>query len=91
MGLAFSEKKIFKGFPIIRLSCLQCYSVLSTIAHVLRKMSFEILASRFLMPYLSQTFESYQRVRIYAYSVNDLGLKKFVLKYGIYGHFTVCR
>ena len=36
------------------------------------------------MPYLSHTFESYQRVRIYTYSVNDLGLKKFVQKYGIY-------
>ena len=43
------------------------------------------------MPYLSQIFESYQRVRIYTYSVNDLGLKKFVQKYGIYGDFTVCR
>ena len=29
------------------------------------------------MPYLSQTFESYQRVKIYTYSVNDLGLKTF--------------
>ena len=29
------------------------------------------------MPYLLQTFESYQSVKIYAYSVNDLGLKKF--------------
>ena len=29
------------------------------------------------MPYLSQTFESYQRVKIYTYSVNDLGLKRF--------------
>ena len=28
------------------------------------------------MPYLSQTFESYQRVRICAYSVNDPALKK---------------
>ena len=41
------------------------------------------------MPYLSQTFESYQRVRVYIYSVNDFGLKKFVHKYGIHGHFTV--
>ena len=40
------------------------------------------------MPYLSHTFEPYQRVRIYTYSVNDLGLKKFVQKYGINGHFT---
>ena len=32
------------------------------------------------MPYLSQTFESYQRVRIYTCSVNDPGLKKFVHK-----------
>ena len=29
------------------------------------------------MPYLSQTFESYQRVKLYTYSVNDLGLKIF--------------
>ena len=29
------------------------------------------------MPYLSQTFESYQRVKIYTYSVNNLGLKIF--------------
>ena len=29
------------------------------------------------MPFLSQTFESYQRVEIYTYSVNDLGLKNF--------------
>ena len=55
------------------ISSLQCYSVLSTIAQVLRKMSLKILASCFLMPYLSQTFESYMRVRIYTYSVNDLG------------------
>ena len=31
------------------------------------------------MSYLSQTLESYQRVKMYAYSVNDLGLKKFLL------------
>ena len=30
------------------------------------------------MPYLSQTFESYQRVEMYTYSVNDLGLKKYL-------------
>ena len=29
------------------------------------------------MLYLSQAFESFQRVRIYTYSVNDLGLKNF--------------
>ena len=29
------------------------------------------------MPYISQTFKSYQRVKIYTYSVNDLGLKLF--------------
>ena len=29
------------------------------------------------MLYLSQTFESYQRVKIYTCRVNDLGLKKF--------------
>ena len=59
-------------------SSLQCYSVLSTIAQVLRKMSLKILAYWFLMPYLSQTFESYQRVKMYTYSVNDLGLKEFL-------------
>ena len=29
------------------------------------------------MPYLSQTFESYQRVQIYTYCVNSLGLNFF--------------
>ena len=29
------------------------------------------------MPYLSQTLESYQRAKMYTYSVNDLSLKKF--------------
>ena len=29
------------------------------------------------MPHLSQTFESYQMVKIYTNSVNDLGLKNF--------------
>ena len=56
---------------------LQCYSVLSTIAQVLRKINLKILVSCFWMPHLSQNFESYQRVKIYAYSVNDLGLKNF--------------
>ena len=27
---------------------------------------------------------------MYTYSVNDLGLKKFLQLYGINGHFTVC-
>ena len=40
-------------------------------------MSLKILASLFLMPHLSQTFESYLRLKIYTYSVNELGLKKF--------------
>ena len=57
-------------------SSLQCYGVLSTIAQVLRKMSLKILASGFLMPHLSQTFDSYQSVKIYTYNVNNLGLKK---------------
>ena len=48
------------------------------IAQVLRKMSLKLLASIFLMNHLSQTFESYERVKIYTYSVNDLGLKKFL-------------
>ena len=39
------------------------------------------------MPYLSQTFDSYQRVKIYTYSVNDFGSKKCLQLYGIYGHF----
>ena len=71
----------------IVISSLQCYSVLSTIAQVLRKLSLKILASVFLMPYLSQTFESYKRVKIYTYSVNGFGLKKFLQLYGIYEHF----
>ena len=29
------------------------------------------------MPHLSQPFETYQGVKLYTYSVNDLGLKKF--------------
>ena len=29
------------------------------------------------MPHLSQTFESYQRVKLYTHSVNNLGLKIF--------------
>ena len=53
------------------------YCVLSTIAQVLRKMNMKILAFLFFMPHLSQTFESYQRVEICTYSVNDLGLKKY--------------
>ena len=65
-------------FSFFSNSSLQCYSVLSTIAQVLRKMSLKILASWFLMPYLSQTFESHQRVKMSTYSVNDLGLKKFL-------------
>ena len=55
------------------------------------KNEFENFCMLILMPYLSRTFESYQRVKIYTYSVNDLGLKKFLQLYGIYGHFTVCR
>ena len=30
------------------------------------------------MSYLSQTFESYQGVKKYTYSLNDLGLNKFL-------------
>ena len=39
------------------------------------------------MPYLPQTVESYQRVKIYTNSVNDICLNQFIQKYGIYGHF----
>ena len=35
------------------------------------------------MPYLSQTFESYQSVEICTYSVIDLGLKKVLQIYEI--------
>ena len=38
---------------------------------------FENFSTLIFMPYLSQTFESYQRVKIYTYSVNNLGLKNF--------------
>ena len=30
------------------------------------------------MLYLSQTFELYQRIKIYTYNVNDSGLKNFL-------------
>ena len=49
---------------LLCISSLQCYSVLSTIAQALRIMSLKILVSWFLMPHLSQTFESYQRVKV---------------------------
>ena len=39
---------------------------------------FENFSILIFMPYLSQIFESYQRVKIYTYSVNDLDLKKFL-------------
>ena len=60
------------------MSSLQYYSVLSTIAQVLRKMSLIILASISLMHHLTQTIESYQRTKIYTYIVNDLGSKRIV-------------
>ena len=41
-------------------------------------MNLKILASGFLMPYLSKTFESYMCVKIYKNSVNDLDLKNFL-------------
>ena len=46
-------------------------------------MSLKILASIFLNHHLSQTFESYQRVKIYTYSVNDLGLNFFTVIWNI--------
>ena len=70
--------RIFMHYIKHIISSLQCYSVLSTIAQVLRKMSLKILVSWFLMPPLSHTFESYQRVKLYIYSVNDLDLKKLL-------------
>ena len=51
----------------------QCYSVLSTLAQVLK-----ILAFLSFMPQLSQTFESHQRVKIYTYNVNDLSVKIYL-------------
>ena len=41
------------------------------------KNEFENFSILILMPYLSQTFESYQRVKMYTYSVKYLGLKIF--------------
>ena len=41
------------------------------------KTNLKILASWFLMHYSSKTFEAYQRIKIYTYSVNGLDLKKF--------------
>ena len=50
---------------------LQCYSVLSTIAQVLRKMKLKNLVSLFLMCHLSETLESYQRVKMCPLCVNN--------------------
>ena len=41
------------------------------------------------MPQLSQTFESYQRVKIYTYSVNDLGLKKFSVIWNLWAFYSL--
>ena len=53
-------------------SSLQCYSVLSAIAQVLRKMKLKNLISEFLMSYLSETLKSFQRVKICPYGVNNI-------------------
>ena len=70
-----------------RISSLQCYSVLSIIAQNLRKMKLKNLVSIFLTSYLSETLESYNRVKICPYNVNNLVLMKVWQQYGIYGHF----
>ena len=55
---------------------LQCYSVLSTIAQVLRKMSLKILASLFLCLIYHRPLNQTRGLKyIHTYSVNDLGLK----------------
>ena len=73
-------------FRVDKSSCpiiVYCYIVASVLLCSIylctsfEKNEFENFSILILMPYLSQTFESYQRVRIYTYSVNDLGLKKF--------------
>ena len=93
-----------KGWPLSsRLWCLlwvcnfpigilgQVWYLIVSIPDLCNLTYFEIFITWFLMSYLSQAFESYQRVKIYLCSVNNLGLKKFLQYYGIYGHFSVCR
>ena len=42
------------------------------------------------MPHLSQTFELYQRVKIYAYSVNELGLKNiFTVIWNLWAFYSL--
>ena len=52
----FQHRKIFHN-PHMVISSLQCYTVLSTIAHLLRKMKLKNLVSLFLMSHLSETLE----------------------------------
>ena len=58
----------------LRFSAIMYYLPLQS----LEKNEFENFSFRILMPYLSQTFESYQCVRIYTHSVNDLDLKNIL-------------
>ena len=41
------------------------------------------------MLYLSQTFESYQRVKIYKYSENDLGLNCFTVMWNLHTFYSL--
>ena len=47
----------FENKRCIDMTSLQCYTVLSTIAQLLRKMKLKNLVSLFLMSYLSETLE----------------------------------
>ena len=63
--------KIAAKIVVYCISSLQCYSVQCTIAQLLRKMKLKNLIFKFLMSYLSETSESYQRVKICPYSDNN--------------------
>ena len=71
------------------ISALQRFSVLSTIAQVLRKMSLKILASLFFMPHLSQTFESYQRVKIYIQCISPWFEEIFTVKWNLQAFYSL--
>ena len=75
------------GTPFIfDISSLQCYSCTS-----FEKNEFENFSILIFYASLVADLSIIPEGKIYTYSVNDLGLKKFLQYYGIYGHFTVCR
>ena len=69
--IKFSNNAKFKQINL-HISSIQSYSVLSTIAQVLRKNEIEKFGILIFMSNVSETLESYQSVQLCPYSVNDL-------------------